>query len=297
MKVINISKRRLRNLPRIEISKTTYNTEGELYHLELKDKWETIHYAYKKLYEDFGEKFSNKLYTINSLIDSKEEIGMDELVMPESLVSVDGQVNGFIMPYIEHANFNDILNNRSIPREDKIDYFKQIGEILEKLKKVRKYTNVKGIFLNDLHEGNFIVDKDNRIRVVDMDSCKIASNLPFPSLYLSPCNYIYYVSKYKPLKSNPSGGTYRINENTDLYCYTVMILNFLYGSRITDIPMAEYYDYLEYLYELGVDPNLIDIFNNLYDTSPNKNPLVYLEELKKIDSRTHGLVFKKIKGR
>ena len=299
MQIVSISKRRLRTLPHIELSKNTFNTEGTLYYLELKNKWETIPYALKKYYEITGERFSNKLYTINQLIDSKDIINMVELVMPESLVSIEGQIQGFIMPYIDHVNFNDLLEDPNCSRDIKIDYFKQIGEILKKLKYVRRYTTVKDIYINDLHESNFIIDKDGQIKVVDMDSCKIGNNAPFPSRYLAPCNYIYDVPKYRKTRKyknyNEFDCPYKINETTDLYCYTIMILNYLYGGKITHLSLSEYYNYLEYLKMVGVDKNLIDIFDNLYTKAPNKNPLEYLDSLKKLDGRTRGSVYRKVR--
>ncbi|UKI28760.1 MAG: hypothetical protein L6V78_07850 [Clostridium sp.] len=71
------------------------------------------------------------------------------------------------------------LPNTVYNTEVKIKYLKDIGTILEKMDEVRKYAELEDFYLNDLHEGNFIVDEEGTLRVIDLDSCKIAGNMPF----------------------------------------------------------------------------------------------------------------------
>ena len=66
-------------------------------------------YVLKKLYHDEGEIFGNKLYTINALIDKRNEINMEELVMPEALGVVSQEIVGPIMPYVPSINLSYIL--------------------------------------------------------------------------------------------------------------------------------------------------------------------------------------------
>jgi len=58
-----------------------------------------------------------------------------------------------------------------------------------------------------------------------------------------------------------------------------MILNYLYGDKVNNMNIDEFYNYLEYLNKIGIDKNLLDIFNILTTTADNKNPVNYLETI------------------
>ena len=64
-----------------------------------------------------------------------------------------------------------------------------------------------------------------------------------------------------------------INENTDYYCYNIVLLNFLYGADINSLNIDEYYNYLNYLDSLKIDNLLLDSFNRIVtDNVDNINP-------------------------
>lgn len=191
MEVRNISNYYFKKLKRLKLDSSIYNTEGILYVIDCKDKWEKDKKILKFFYNDTGNIFSNKLFTLNELIDKKSVINIPEIIMPESLVTLNGKAIGFIMPYINNINFDLILNNFNISNSQKIEYFKQIGVILDKMKKVRENTTVNDFFLNDLHEKNFVLNLDTKcINIVDIDSCKISGNKPFASRYLTPMSNV-----------------------------------------------------------------------------------------------------------
>lgn len=158
MKILNISKKEFKNLEPLELNGTIYNTEAEMFFIDKKNKWNKDHLVLKKLYHDCGEKFSNKLYTVNELIDKKNEIGIEELVMPEALAAINDEIIGFTMPYIQNTNFQEVLNSNKYTIEEKVTYLQEIGLILEKIKKVREYTSITDFYLNDIHENNFILN-------------------------------------------------------------------------------------------------------------------------------------------
>lgn len=105
----------------------------------------------KRLYINSGPIFSNKLATINSLVDYQDDIDMPELVYPEKLLTVNREIVGFTMPYIPSTNLKEILSDSATPAEVKIKYLKDIGTILEKMEEVRKYADLEDFYLNDLH--------------------------------------------------------------------------------------------------------------------------------------------------
>ena len=117
------------------------NTEGKLFIIPEKTKWATNTKVLKVFYNKEGDMFGNKLFTINSLINKKDEIGIEELIFPEKLAIIDGKVCGYTMPYIENINLSLIHQDNNIPNNIKINYLKQIGEILVKMEKCTQEKN------------------------------------------------------------------------------------------------------------------------------------------------------------
>lgn len=273
MEAINISRTTFKKMKQYFLN-DIINTEGNFYFINSKDKWETKQKLLKILFNNEGEIFSNKLFTINELIDNKKLINISELVMPEKLAIINEMIVGFTMPFIDNINFNVILKDASISNKQKLEYFKQIGLILDEMKKVRENTKLSDFYLNDIHEANFILNLDTqKINVVDMDSCKINGNKPFVAKYLNPFSQINnFPNKYKK-----DSGNIVATQNTDLYCYIVMILNFLYKGNITELSISEFYLYLDYLRTLGTSYELLDKFSKIYGYTDNQNVAEYLD--------------------
>lgn len=211
---------------------------------------------------------------------------------------IKGKIIGFTVPKIEGTNLSTILNDSSINYKEQIYYLKKIGEILNQLHNIRKYTPLNSFYINDLHESNFIVDNNNReLKVIDLDSCKICSNEPFAARFLTPVSMVSEVDKYK-INNDPHSNGY-IVPNSDLYCYSMIILNYLYGGKISNIGIENYYEYLNYLETIGVNKGLIDIFSKLLVANcKNENPLNYLDSLNSEQiCRSKKLVYEKTKDK
>ena len=73
MQATILTKKRFDNLKPYELPNNVFNTEARLYVLKTKEKWKNVNKLLKKFYVRNGAIFSNKLYTINSLIDNKEK--------------------------------------------------------------------------------------------------------------------------------------------------------------------------------------------------------------------------------
>jgi len=273
MKIINISKNRFDKLEKYQLPSTVFNGEAKMYLLPIKNRWESLNKILKRFYITTGPMFGNKLQTINSLIDLETQIGIPEIVFPEKLAVVNHEVVGYTMELVESINLDIALKSYDISPQTKINYLRQIGEILEKMKLVREYTDIKDFYLNDIHENNFVVDiKTNQVRVVDIDSCKINGNYTFASRYLSPMSMVYNIPKYKKETNGVCGGFITPTEDSELYCYIIMILNTLYGGGINRLSIDELYNYLEYLYSLGIDLELLTIFEKIATNTHNENP-------------------------
>ena len=310
METISLTKKRFETLDRYELPNYVYNTEGTLYVLPIKSRWDTHLKLLKRLYLTNGLVFGNKLQTINSLIDNREELDIAEIVFPEKIATVGGEIVGFTMPLINSINLSTALRSREISNERKIKYLRQIGAILDKMKLRREYTSISDFYINDLHESNFIVGEDDNVRVIDIDSCKINGNGIFNSKYLSSKSFINEIykyqkngnnSKYKPYEdgyhkySTDISGAFVPDENTDLYCYMIVILNFLYEDNISRFNLQEFYDYIEYLQSIGVSKELLDIFDKIVSESTNENPCELLDSLIPFIGRSNHYVYSHIK--
>lgn len=305
MKTTNISIAKYNNLSKVELPKDVVNTEGKLLLINLNGREK----VFKHLHITNGPIFANKLYTIEMLNEYKDLLP-SEFVLPDSLISVKTNINGFTMPYIRGLNLSTILSNPDIPNKEKIGYLKKVGEVLEKLNHIRKKTSLDNVFVNDLHADNILVDENKGIKFIDLDSCRISDNKPFPSKYLSDGGLISHVSSHKYHKFNKKVkvndgynyrrgyGFYEANENTDLYCYVIMILNFLLGSNVNIMSVNEFYDYITYLNYIGVDSDLLSAFTKITDNCNNVNPMNELDTLNNvIIARANKHVYNYIKNK
>lgn len=272
MKTINITKKTFDNLGSLNLSKEILNGEATIYEFNYHNQKKVL----KKLYNNKGENFANKLYTVE-MLDTYKELFPDSLVVPDYLVSVNHEAVGFTSPLIDGVNLSLVLENKKILLEEKKKHLKAIGDLLTNMKYIRENTDLKDFFLNDLHASNFIIDKNGVLKAVDLDSCKIADNKIFPSLYLSNYNFMKY-EIYGKYEKN-SKDTIIPNEDTDLYCYCMIILNFLLGNKVHLYSLAEFYLYLNYLDYIGVSKELINCFYSIFDLRPNINPSFYIETL------------------
>lgn len=276
MQIINMSKTKLNSLEPLILPKNVTSTECELFKYPYYGKEKLL----KKLHRTDGIIFANKLYTIGALNANKDSMPSN-FVLPESLVSINKKIEAFTMKYIKGINLSVILNNPDIIYEEKIHYLKSIGRILEQMQNIRKYTNLNNFYLGDIHEDNFLVERDKQeIYIVDLDSCKIAGNKSFPGRYLTNSSLIKYNNtKYQTLSQTDDLADYKIDENTDIYCYIIMILNYLYDGRVDRLSLDKFYDFINYLEDIKVNTELIECFNKIVVGGNNINPCNYLDTL------------------
>lgn len=278
METMSISHKRFKSLKKLELDRSILSTEGTLFFVDDKEKWKKNKKLVKRFYNDFGISFGNKLVTLNSLVDQRETIDIPELVFPEKLVISNSQVIGYTMDYIEGTNLSLLLKDSKLDSKKAIDYLKQIGLILEKVNKLNEYKKTRNFHLNDVHEGNFVVDNSGKVHAVDLDSCRIDDNIPFVAKYLCPFSQIELCpEKYSQKTGDTPIGFIMSDKNSDLYCYNVMILNYLFQDNITRLSIDEYYEYLNYLNSIGMPLELLDSFNRLFDKSDNINPYEILD--------------------
>ena len=322
MKNINISKRKYENLKKLELPKDVVSTEASFYRMNYLNKMK----VFKSLYRVNGALFANKLFTL-TMLDEYKEILPDSFVLPESLCTVEKEVKGFILPYVKGITLESYLKNKKIAIKDQLFYIKKIGELLDQLEHIRTNSNLDSIYLNDLHASNFIVNpKKKELKVVDLDSCRICDSKPFPARYLTPLSLLnkapgkkYDIYQKTSINENMTSvlkmmeyneyekyycknnnyrdelGYVNSNKESDLYCYVILFLNYLYGSNIGSFDLEEFYNYTYYLIKIGFDKNLINAINLIVTGAPNENIDCYLntvteEQVARANEKVYNMV-------
>lgn len=293
MQTISISNKKFKELQELFLTSSISNTEGKIFLIKDKNNWNTNYKVLKRFYDNESPLFGNKLLTINILENSK--IDIDELVMPEKLVINNGKLIGYTMEYIDGINLKELFDDIKYDRLEMIKHLKEIGNILDKIRKLNNYNKNINFYLNDIHEANFILDKSGHIKVVDIDSCKIGNNIPVVAKYLTPFSPIDELpEKYKRCNDTKIGYI-APDFNSDLYCYNLMILNYLYKDNIQKLDIAEFYSYLNYLNNIGFPYELLDCFSTLYEYTDNTNPMELLDLIPNDMGRAHHKVYRLVK--
>lgn len=304
MNNINISKKKYDNLNKMELPKNIVSTEATFYKLNYLGKIK----VFKNLYRTSGPIFANKLFILE-MLNAYREILPHNFILPESLVSVDKEIKGFILPFADGVNLEMYLADKNVSIKDKLIAIQKIGNTLERLNHIRNNSNLDSIYLNDLHASNFIVDsKTNDIKVVDLDSCRICDSKPLPARYLNPLSLLnktpgqnkydiyrkdlipnsqnqvsdklktleYSKEYYKYANYRDELGYVNSNEESDLYCYTILFLNYLYGENISRFSLEQFYDYICYLEKIGFNQELLEAMIKIVTNVPNENIGPYL---------------------
>ena len=68
MKTVSFSNYTFKKFEKLKLESSIFNTEGKLYRFTDKNKWDLSEKVLKVFYNTEGDIFSNKLFTINSLI-------------------------------------------------------------------------------------------------------------------------------------------------------------------------------------------------------------------------------------
>ena len=76
----------------------------------------------------------------------------------------------------------------------------------------------------------------------------------------------------------------------------MVILNYLYGSNLNMVAIEEFYEYMNYLEYIGIDKNLVSLFERIVTNKNNKNPEYLLSSITDEQVyRANEKVYKKLK--
>lgn len=237
-----------------------------------------------------------KKYTIKLLLDNFDYLKeLEWITIPEEGVSIDGIARGYLTTSLglqKGKLLSCVLRDESISIDDKISCLKQIGTILRNMDALRnKYPHLSNLYYNDIHENNFMVTPRNEVYGIDFDSCSIADNVPIQGLYSMLLNRVQPKNndKYPKCDQVCAHSTEIIpNQNLDLYSYTMIILNFMYGQTFHKWTPKELNQYLNYLDQYGANKEFLFIISYLFDeTKDNVNPDYLLDYIKEMQPYSH----------
>ena len=184
------------------------------------------------------------------------------------------------MPNIKNIPFHIYMKLKNKTLEYKIEVLKQINDVLLKMKRVRERENMN-FYVNDFHEGNLIFNVDTKkINFVDIDSCRILHNLPFPAKYLSSLSLASYLPKKYKVNENLPYKLIVADQNSDLYCYALIILNFMGQFDFDKLDITTARLYMEYLKEIGFSDEFVKAFSKPFEENKENEFLGdYLDEI------------------
>ena len=182
---------------------------------------------------------------------------LEEILLPLFKVNIDKKFSGYGMKFLTGESLEKYLAREDISFENKKLVLIKIGEFLEKMKLLReKDSKFANLFVNDMHPGNIMVENGN-IKFLDVDSFSVSSDYSCPSYYLSLLTYspMFHLEKYRKdvRKILP-------NEESDMYCYIMIVEEFLTGLNLRGKSYSSYLYYLKKFKELGMKSELIDSF-------------------------------------
>ena len=287
MKKINLTEEEYNNLKKLNLVVGTIEKESIMYYFPSNEK-EII-----KVYNNFDNKLyvMEKLRNTRNLLKYTKEIEFDELLKPSGIALLDNEIIGIIYPNIEAYTARTYLYLNIVPMKVKVEIFKKIGLLLEKIKK--SYSKFNAAF-SDVHADNFLVnditvDKDKNITnlsimACDTDSMRILDSKGTPGLYLYDSEKLSEFDKYNFDDEKIIIPDY----NTDIYCYIMTILDFISKSNFAYcLNEDEYNRYIDYLDKLQINSKLLESFSSIYKNDiDNISPLPYLDSLYDIDERS-----------
>lgn len=231
-----------------------------------------------KLFHYYSE---YKIETLEEIEKERKNFSLiKELLIHKAVITSDDIIIAILIDKGYPMTFRRFLKE-SPSFEQVITILKNIGKLLETLKHIREEEQkLTSFFIGDLHEGNILVNPESlEIQIIDLDSCKIGNNHPFLTKYLQFLKTYQYIKTDLSYKYPSNRHNVSPNENTDLYCYCVMILKNLFGIDITKLDITEFYEQLYNLKIQGLPLPLYQSFLDLYRNTENKNPYKLLDDI------------------
>lgn len=281
METIYLSKSTYKRLKEFQLPNGTIHTESPIRELYYKGERKLV----KEIFRYDKDFHQHKISTLE-LLDENRELLPTYMYIPDYIISVNNKKVSFTVPYKEGESLERILKNPQISFKEHLYYLKEVGKILEDLRTLRKHPALNEFYIGDFHESNILINRyTNELGLVDLDSCRIGTNYAYTSKYLTPFSILkHFKTKYHHNEVLGNGPGYIIpDENTDIYCYIMMILYYLSDNLIQFVTVEEFYEYLNLLDKAGINQELIYLIEKIITKEDNINPYEYLKTLTEQD--------------
>lgn len=208
---------------------------------------------------------------------------ISELVLPKNLIVYNDNIVGFSMPYINGITLEKTVNKNLYSDQEIKKIFLRLLNIINRCHNLPFH-----FYIGDMHEKNIMIDKNNKIYIIDPDSFIINDNkLSIDGKYLigKYTNHFYNNSEIEKIQSS-----------ADHFSLLCMILNYAFKNIIedtsepvtwlkSDLQFKEIYPILNRVNENFIlseeDINKIFDFKNKLEYKPKDNKEL-LREIRRV---------------
>lgn len=175
----------------------------------------------------------------------KDIKGINGIVFPNDLISLDEHIVGYSMDYIHGDQLQIAWNNDRISQFQKYCWINAIADIIKQLP--------DGINIGDLHSRNVLIDGENSVRIIDVDGFSLADG------YVLSSPLAYYKPDSLPSKYFGANGDVIVNRNNDILCFFRLFFKLVTPEiDFYAWPHKYQFSYLEFLAQQGVDNKFIN---------------------------------------
>lgn len=182
-----------------------------------------------------------------------------EIVFPTHWLGYEGNIIGYLMPYIEGETFDEILLNRVISKQKVLFIFDKLSSVIRRLP--------NNIHLGDFHAKNIMVANNGNVFLIDIDGFSVDNG------YHLTCPLTYDTNLFdNSLKSKyfNEDNTIKIGRNTDIYCLLEMFFSWLLnGINPLRFSQRRRSLFLEYLLIKGIPHQVIDMIERIFKKDDN----------------------------
>ncbi len=274
MEPINLNKQNLRKLKPYLIDDNIINCDANFYYNK-----SNPNLLYKIFRTNDYLVLRQKQDLIEDLINHEQDINIKELILPQSIININGSFKGITMEKVKGGNISLFLSNNGCPLKIKIDILYELGNLLKKIRNTNPKLNLA---FGDVHGDNFMSSK-NHISGIDTDGMTINGHRGRISYYLRKNPWLKEINKYE------FDHDYIFpNKDTDLFCFIMMVLDIISNDKIYLLSLDEYKRYLEYLYTLDFNPNLLGSLASIYNPNiHNLDPSNYLNTINSTEKSSY----------
>ena len=214
-----------------------------------------------KIYVGNPEFSRKNIEIIKYLLDNRSLLSDRFIAKPISIIVYKEKTIGYTMPYVSGVTLQEYLSSSFVSRESRATALCSLGKALNSLP--------SNVHIGDLHAQNVIVQPCEEIRVIDVDGFYVEG------LHRMTCPLDYLLEDEKeqlPAKYHTDNGEIIISSESDLLCYTLIILNYLLGNyNYLSLSKDDRVRYLRFINKRGLDKDIVlSIHSVLFSNRKNQ---------------------------